>query len=325
MEKVKQRHPDAVFATSLVEPGMRTVAFRRWLRPIALLESCNDEPVNASIVTYRLGQITLAQSRSSVARYFRDANTVAKSRFNDCVLLRLLVQGQLNGWFGNTKIVAKQGDIYLSDLAQTSEVWHQEECAHINVMMPRAFIGDVPVHGRVFHGEWLPCRMLREHLLNFVDILRHCNTENVQEMVKATKELLRFCLRTDSAETYGADDFDEARERIMEYIDLHLGESDLGALRLQHVFGTSRSQLYRQFAELGGVQHYIRNRRLQAVLRELCNEPQQSINDIIARYGFSSERQFQRAFRARFGMTASQVRADWKSKAANESHDVLAY
>lgn len=322
MERARQRHPDAVFATSLVEPGLRTTAYRRWLRPIALLESCNDEPVNASIVAYRLGQITLAQSSSSVVHYLRNEATIANSRFHDCVLMRLLVQGKLHGQFGNTKVSVKQGDIYLSDMAHASELWLEEECTHINVLMPRSYVGDMLVHGRVLHGEWLPCRMLREHLLNFIEILRHCNADNVKEMVKATKELLRFCLRTGDTSAGSPDYFDEARERVLQYIDLHLGENDLGALRIQQVFGVSRSQLYRQFAELGGVQHYIRNRRLQAVLRELCNEPNRSITDIITRYGFSSERQFQRAFRTRFGMTASQVRAEWRSR-GTESYDLV--
>ena len=323
MERARQRFPDAVFATSLIEPGMRTTAYRRWLRPIAALEPCNDEPVDASIVSYRLGLITLAQSNSGAARYSRDARTIAKSRFNDCLLLRLVVRGSLRGRFNGGEVEIKQGDIYLTDLAQSSELWLLEDSQHINVMLPRAQVEDMPVHGRVLHAEWLPCRMLREHLLNFVAVLRHCSADNLQEMTKATLELLRFCLRTDEVRSTERTSFDEARERIVRYIDEHLSEPNLGALRLQRVFDTSRAQLYRQFAELGGVQHYIRNKRLQAVLRDLCNEPQRSITEIIERYGFSNERQFQRAFRARFGMTASQVRADWKSRAVAEPFDTV--
>lgn len=62
------------------------------------------------------------------------------------------------------------------------------------------------------------------------------------------------------------------------------------------------------------VQHDIRNRRLQSALRDLGNEPQRGITEIIERHGFSNERPFQRAFQARFGMIASQARAGWKSK-----------
>jgi AraC-like DNA-binding protein len=51
------------------------------------------------------------------------------------------------------------------------------------------------------------------------------------------------------------------------------------------------------------------------VLHELCNEPYQSISAIIARYGFSNDRQFQRAFRDRFGMTASEARSGWNDEA----------
>jgi AraC-like DNA-binding protein len=320
MEKARHRFPDGVFATSLIEPGMRAVAYRRWLRPIALIEASGDEPVDASIVTYRLGRMTLSRSTSSAARYLRDEAIIAKSHFKDCLLLRLLVAGNARGVFGGDRTEIRAGDIYLSDLAQPSELLVQGECMHINVMMHRSEAGDLPVHGRVLHGEWLPCHMLREHLLNFIEVLQHCSAASLKEMINATMELIRFCLRTDGASN-DADHFDESRERIVEYIDQHLHDGDLGALRLQQVFGVSRSQLYRQFAELGGVQHYIRNKRLQSVLRDLCNEPQLSITEIIERHGFSNERQFQRAFRARFGMTASEARAGWKSSSPIDPFD----
>jgi AraC-like DNA-binding protein len=325
METARQRFPDVVFATSLIEPGMRTTAYRRWLRPMARLEASNDEPMNASVVTYRLGRITLSHSTSSAAHYLRDEATLALGQFNDCVLLRLLQHGRVRGRFGDVTTQIKEGDIYFTDLSQPSELWLESDCSHVNVMIHRSDMGDAPTHGRVLQGERLPCRMLREHLLNFAEVLRHYQAIDVKEMVRATMELLRFSLRTDTTRSGGADYFDEARERIVEYIDQHLSEGDLGALRLQAVFGVSRSQMYRLFAELGGIQHYIRNKRLQAVLRDLCNEPHKSITDIIERYGFSNERQFQRAFRARFGMTASQVRAGWKSKSIADVLNLTAY
>jgi AraC-like DNA-binding protein len=294
---------------------MRTTTYRRWLRSIAHLEPCNDEPIDASIITYALGKITLAQSASSAVYYRRDERTIANGRFNDCLFMRLLVEGTARGRFGDTEVDVKHGDIYLTDMAQPSELWLLQDCRHISVMLPRDQVDHMAVHGRVLHGEWLPCRMLREHLINFIEVLRDCTEENVREMIKATLELLRFCLRTDDMSGNEHSPFEAARERIVHYIDQHLSEKTLGALQLQQVFGISRAQLYRQFAELGGVKHYIRNKRLQAVLHELCNEPHQSISAIIARYGFSNDRQFQRAFRDRFGMTASEARAGWNDKA----------
>ncbi|MBE1162262.1 helix-turn-helix domain-containing protein [Dyella sp. 7MK23] len=275
--------------------------------------------MDASIVAYRLGEIMLAQSASGMAHYLRDQHTIAHSHFNDCLFMRLLLQGRLRGRFGDEQVDIKRGDIYLTDMAQVSELWLAEDCRHISVMLPRSRVDDMAVHGKLLHGEWLPCRMLREHLIAFVEVLRDCSDDTVTEMIKATLELLRFCLRTGetSSDRQPAED---ARERIVRYIDQHLADGNLGALRLQQVFGISRAQLYRQFAELGGVKHYILNKRLQAVLHDLCHEPHQNIVTIIGRYGFSSERQFQRAFRGRFGMTASQVRAGWQYKA--EADDV---
>jgi AraC-like DNA-binding protein len=74
----------------------------------------------------------------------------------------------------------------------------------------------------------------------------------------------------------------------------------------------SRAKLYCLFVEFGGVQHYIRDRRLDAVLRDICQRRDLSISAAAHRYGFSNDRQFQRAFRARFGTTAKDARAGWR-------------
>jgi AraC-like DNA-binding protein len=82
----------------------------------------------------------------------------------------------------------------------------------------------------------------------------------------------------------------------------------LSAAILQQRFHISRTQLYRMFASSGGVQHYIRERRVEAVHRDLREQPERNISDLAFSRGFSSERQFQRAFHARYGRTASEVR-----------------
>jgi AraC-like DNA-binding protein len=98
------------------------------------------------------------------------------------------------------------------------------------------------------------------------------------------------------------------QERMLTYIDAHLNDSELNATMLQRKFRISRTHLYRLFAELGGVQHCIRERRLEAAFRSLCEQPDRNISEIIFRLGFSNERQFQRSFRSRYGMTATAAR-----------------
>lgn len=101
---------------------------------------------------------------------------------------------------------------------------------------------------------------------------------------------------------------DPALMEILDYIDTHLGECELGEQSIRHRFKLSRATLYRRFQTLGGVANYIRERRLQLAYRHLTHNPACSLTWLLYEIGFASERQFQRSFMARFGMSA----ANWR-------------
>ena len=96
--------------------------------------------------------------------------------------------------------------------------------------------------------------------------------------------------------------------RIRQYIDRHLGECELDEKAIRDHFSVSRATLYRRFQRLGGVASYIRERRLQLAHQHLRRNPSCSLTWLLYEVGFASERQFQRCFHTRFGMTA----ADWR-------------
>ncbi|WP_024888775.1 helix-turn-helix domain-containing protein [Luteimonas huabeiensis] len=103
--------------------------------------------------------------------------------------------------------------------------------------------------------------------------------------------------------------------RILLHIEQHIGDPDLGATRLQRSFGVSRPTLYRMFQPVGGVSRYIRERRLLAAHQRLRREPGSSITFLLYDLGFESERQFQRAFQACFGMSPAQWREHCRAEA----------
>lgn len=103
-------------------------------------------------------------------------------------------------------------------------------------------------------------------------------------------------------------DGDPRVARVLRCIEAHLDDPALGCELLQKTFFVSRPTLYRMFQPLGGVSRYIRERRLMAARRRLRDEPQHSITWLLYDLGFESERQFQRAFNARFGMSPMQWR-----------------
>lgn len=123
----------------------------------------------------------------------------------------------------------------------------------------------------------------------------------------------RFAIRTGATGVVAQRPYPETRvdprlTRVLRFIEDHLEDPALGADMLQSVSHVSRPTLYRMFRALGGVSRYIRERRLLAAHLRLRHDPGASITFLLYDLGFESERQFQRAFHAYFGMSPAQWR-----------------
>ncbi|MGE3710764.1 MAG: helix-turn-helix domain-containing protein [Hyphomicrobiaceae bacterium] len=110
----------------------------------------------------------------------------------------------------------------------------------------------------------------------------------------------------------------EARSPIQDVALLRakrIVESNLHSPRLTPDFlckalGVSRRSLYRSFERLGGVHHYILQRRLSRIRRELNNPDNLCrIADLAESYGFSRQETFWRAFKRRYGATPGDIQA----------------
>lgn len=98
--------------------------------------------------------------------------------------------------------------------------------------------------------------------------------------------------------------------RVLEHIDRHLDqELDLRALaRVAHF---SAFHFHRVFLSWTGetLGDYLRRRRLEIAAIRLAGQPKLSILNVAVSVGFGSTEAFARAFKARFGCTASAWRA----------------
>jgi AraC-like DNA-binding protein len=98
--------------------------------------------------------------------------------------------------------------------------------------------------------------------------------------------------------------------RIMEYVQLHLQEPDLGAARIAADHHISVRQLYRILAGEGvSLGDWIRTRRLEGARRDLAlaflHDP---ISAVARRWGFTDPSSFARMFRTTFGVSPSEWR-----------------
>jgi AraC family transcriptional regulator len=98
--------------------------------------------------------------------------------------------------------------------------------------------------------------------------------------------------------------------RVIDHIDAHLGD-DLTLTSLADVACFSRFHFHRIFSAMVGetVADYLKRIRLQAAASRLASNLRDPVTDIALACGFSSPSVFARAFRDRFGVSASAWRA----------------
>lgn len=299
------------FSTAQLPPEDRNDAWRHLIAALASMKVDGRAPIDASLVSYNLGSMVLARCHSGAVHYVRNETLVKRSLLDGHVLLQLLLEGRGLARFDGAPTELQAGDICLIDLAHDAELRFERPSEHIDVLIPRDALNDVGqgLHGRVLQQGQSLCRMLTEHLLQLFDMLPSLTSAHTDTMARATLAVLRICLDDrGAAPPHASTQADSVLARMLAYIDAHLGNAELGAAMLQRDFRISRATLYRLFTEYGGVTHCIREKRLHGAFHDLHNHPHQQISEVVFRWGFSCERQFQRAFQSRFGMTPSAVR-----------------
>jgi AraC family transcriptional regulator len=98
-------------------------------------------------------------------------------------------------------------------------------------------------------------------------------------------------------------------ERVVDYVYAHCGE-DLTIDDLADVAAFSRFHFHRMFSALLGetVSDFVKRIRLQRAASRLVDRPGDSVTTVAMDCGFSSPSVFARAFKERYGVTASEWR-----------------
>lgn len=183
----------------------------------------------------------------------------------------------------------------------------------ISVFIPRDALDallpkKVDLHG--FSPQGISGRLLGEHLFALASAAPLMTQLEVQAAAKATVYMMAASVApTVESMALARPQFEQLLIRqIKRYVDANLGDSTLGADRLCVQFGMSRSALYRLLEPVGGVNTFVRERRLGAV-HALLAAPRKRI--YLARvaddFGFKSAAHFSRAFRQQFGYSPSEV------------------
>lgn len=260
--------------------------------------------------TYQTPRAILMRSQGTAFIMTRGPALVARSP--DQLLIYLKTKGSCdNDWAGRRGRV-ETGDVQIVDYARP---FHSVTTDYANLIVilaresaPAALLSLEP-HGLVFPHESGAAQLIGASMQT---LFAQADGLTVNEAEAAIDGILALTTAFARARRL----VDEARhvksrrKIVLEYIDAHLGNTELGPDEIADGAHVSRASLYRILAAEGGIRAILLKRRLDEALRLLLadNRGEHSLRDIARRCGFGGTSQFSRAFRARFGLPPRQYR-----------------
>lgn len=315
-----QALPSTVFATDHLAGEERFEAWRSSISVIfdvAPVGSESPEDFQASVTASHLGALLVGDLHFGRQQFSRGAPRVARDGVD-----HYLVQWYRSGGFvgqhdEGVDMAVHAGDITVFDLGRTQRTYAQP--SHVlSLVVPReiaaeSFGGrDADLHGTVLRQGTALGGLLSDYLRSLHHRLPDVTLAEAPAVVQATTQMLAACLRPSRhtlaqarAELQGV-----TLERIQRHIAQNLAAPLTPDVLCQH-FGISRSLLYRLFEPLGGVAHYVQQRRLLRAFHALASPANRRLRvaEVATRSGFASEAHFSRTFRAAFGLTPRDARA----------------
>jgi AraC-like DNA-binding protein len=277
---------------------------------LSLPDPSQEARFTLSSRTYLTPRAILVRSQGTAFIMTRGPALVARSP--DQLLIYLELEGSCdNDWAGRRGRV-ETGDVQIVDYARP---FHSVTTDYSNLIVilaresvPAALLSLEP-HGLVFPRGSGAAHLIGaaiQTLFAQADDLTVSEAEAaIEGIVALTTAFARARRLADEAHHVKS-----RREAVLDYIDAHLGNAELGPDEIADAAHVSRASLYRILAAEGGIRAVLLKRRLDEALRLLLadNRDKHSLTDVARRCGFGGTSQFSRAFRARFGLPPRQYR-----------------
>jgi AraC-like DNA-binding protein len=276
-----------------------------------------------------VGPLILGTTRSVGQTFRRDTPTIARSGV-DHLIVQTYVGGSTVVTTDVGEIEVGPGDVWLLDMTRTLSTTTSDQFLNVSMTIPRGLIEPLVADVDALHGVKLAGTsplggMLGQHLLGLEARAPAMNAREAAVLFDATVQLVAGCVgpTLEAREAVAGAMASALLARIRRSIDAHLGNPALGPDFLMQLHGLSRARLYRLFEPHGGVADYIRRRRLARCFLDLASPAEREVKvaAIGYRWGFGNEASFSRAFRSRFGLTPSDVRAGVRRPAPTTAPD----
>lgn len=280
------------------------------------------------------GQVFCGRIDSVTQRFDRSEQKIIADGL-DHYIVQVFKSGYCEVVDGNTTRTVRPGDIYIIDAAAPLEAVDYA-FEHVTMMIPRDFLADRLVspdghHRRIIPGHTPLARLLYDYIIT-LDAIAPMTPLNERELMVDPFLSLTERLLNHHGPEIGLDADNLAINQallstIRRFIDVNLGDKRLKPDMICAAHGLSRSALYRLFEPLGGVSNHIRSRRLRHAMKDLLDGGNQNllIYEIAYRWGFSSETDFTRAFKRKYGISPRMARARHMAAFVNARHEAAMF
>ncbi|ASW09739.1 helix-turn-helix domain-containing protein [Rhizobium sp. CNPSo 4039] len=264
---------------------------------------------HADLMVHHFGSFLLCRTVTGSGRYRRTETTQIRDDI-DHIVISSCVRGVI-ALADPASRRLRQGDVAIFDLsAPAAFAMTAAEGIHLilpRTLLPASLAPVYPTACRILARDTAMAIFIRGILDALMSAVSRLTSAEAIALGGSVPNLLASCLgpAAPSAETKG-----DLGRRLRRHIEDNLHHSDLTLSRLTRDLGVSRSQLYRQFGATGGVEAYIRRRRLRRCLLILCDarHADRRIGDIAYEMGFTDEAHFSRLFRRLFGLSPRSAR-----------------
>jgi AraC-like DNA-binding protein len=186
----------------------------------------------------------------------------------------------------------------------------------LNFFAPRALVeSGLPdaesLHGRVVESKSALMRIIYDHLDALSRGLPTMSASEAESALRCGIQLMVAAFGKQAKLSGNARAAARAAMfgQVRRFIGANLHKAELSPESLLNRLQLPRSTLYRMFEHEGGLDAYIRNRRLREAADDLVRHPHLAVTEIAYGNGFRSASDFTRAFRRAYDMAPQDLRA----------------
>ena len=271
-----------------------------------------NKTAGASGRRWHLDDVTVLQTRHHGLE-MRRAAASARQSSQDFFALVWYIDGTYQGHYGGTAFKNHRDEVFFNDLRQPVDARSSGAVDILSVTIPYELLDYIPgktktVVGHTFTGA--RNRLVQRNLLQLIEDLPTVSRAEAVALGRAFAGLVRGLLSARPSSDEAWNDFAQARSSaIRTFVDENIARGPLTIGRICAAVGASRATVYREFADEGGLQHYVTGRRVANALAELAvSTPRRGrVGEVARRWGFSDQGHFNRLSRRHAGVAPSDV------------------